>query len=282
MRLLHLLIAAAMLFHFAAANSAIAQTVASRRAPGIDPGGVDRDVLKTDPIAEQAPADETDTFLTYFYLNPKPDEFVYHFREIARSLEFQADANSAALSTFFGYIMRQYPERIGGWADELADLPPTYKPVLYYSLGHADCEEARNALRRLADAARGSDQRAAYGVLAVKTPNLLTREIRTGAHLDALWGAFLATGDERFVKRIIGVLAWLDDKSATLHQRVVAEAAKWSLTSNAWQHSRVLRFCRDALPDAPATTAVALREIIAQTEQALTTKPCPEPKPATK
>ncbi len=237
-------------------------------------------MLKSDPIADQAPADDTDQYLTYFYLNPKPDEFVDQFRAIARTLEFEADANSAALSTFFGYIMRQYPDRIGGWAESLSDMPPSYKPVLYYSLGHADCDQARDALRKLADAASGADQRAAYGVLAAKSPNLLTREIRTGAHLDALWGAFLATGDEQFVKRIIGVLPWLEDKTATIHQRVVAEAAKWSLTSNAWQHSRVLRICRDAIPDSPELTAGVLREIVSETEKNLATKPCPEPKVA--
>lgn len=265
-----------------AASLVNGQGAASRRAPGQDPAGVDPDYLKQTDVTDEAPLDETDQFLTYFYLRPRPDQFVQVYRAIAEGLEFQVDANFPSLSAFFGHVMRQYPERIGKWSEDLSSLPVSYLPILYYSLGMADTDESREALKRLADKTTGTDQRIIYRVLGQGLPSSLTMEVRTGKDLDMLWGAFLATGDSRYVRRVIETLGKNIPVTAKGEGIVLGGAAEWSLRSNAWSHSRVLETCRAEIKSASPALAGELGKIVKETEELLKTKPCPEPKPEEK
>lgn len=259
-----------------------AQGAASRRAPGQDPAGVDPDYLKqTDPTGEGA-IDEVSAFMTYFYLRPRPDQFVQMYRSIAETLEFQVDANLPSLTVFFGQIMRQYPDRIADWSKELSKLPTSYLPTLYYSLGVSETEESRQALKELADIAKGPDERLIYRILGQGLPNALTKEVKTGADLDMLWGAFMATGDSRYVQRVIDTLGRNIPATSTGEAVVLGAAAEWSLRSNAWQHSRVLETCRAAIDTASPALAEELTKIVNETEELQKTKPCPEPKPEAK
>ncbi len=258
------------------------QGAASRRAPGQDPAGVDPAYLKQTDVTDESPLDENDLFLTYFYLRPRPEQFLQTYRTTAEAMEFQVDANLPSFSAFFGLVMRQYPESIGAWAEDLSSLPASFLPTLYYSLGMADTEESRQALRKLADKTTGADQRIIYRILGQGLPSPLTKEVRTGADLDMLWGAFLATGDSRYVQRVIETFGKNIPETAKGEGIVLGAASEWSLRSNAWQHSRVLETCRSAINTAPPTLADELRKIVKETEELQKTRPCPEPAPEKK
>lgn len=259
----------------------LAQNAASRRPPGVDPAGVDPDVLKRTDVTEEAAQSESDKFLTYYYLSPAPDRFVEEFRVIARLCDFEIDANLPALSTFYGMIIRANPARTAAWADALFELPASYRPMLYYSLHLAATTESRDALRRLADKVPDHEQRTVFAILGRPEIDLSAMPIRAGAHLDMLWGAYFATGDQTYVVRVIETLgsASADQQAASM---VLARAAEWSLRSNCWQHSKVLAACRSSIERAPAPLAEKLRAIVKDVEEILRTKPCPEPATAAK
>jgi len=69
-------------------------------------------------------------------------------------------------------------------------------------------------------------------------------------HLDYLWAEFLATGDEKPVKKIISVLDYQEtEKGKKLTEEDVNKAltfgaARWSLGSNAQQHEKVYKLIR--------------------------------------
>ena len=71
----------------------------------------------------------------------------------------------------------------------------------------------------------------------------------------------MATGKKAPMVRIISALAWLDVKGAT-NRLLVAGAARWSLTSNAVQHNRVLEICQEEAISQPKGIAENLQEII--------------------
>ncbi|PIQ86555.1 MAG: hypothetical protein COV74_04040 [Candidatus Omnitrophica bacterium CG11_big_fil_rev_8_21_14_0_20_45_26] len=77
--------------------------------------------------------------------------------------------------------------------------------------------------------------------------DLLTAEIVSAAQLDQLWQAFLTTGDEKYVIRIINTLAWSDSQTKDLQNRLIGSAAKWSLMSHAKQYPQVLEICKKEL-----------------------------------
>ena len=86
--------------------------------------------------------------------------------------------------------------------------------------------------------------------------------------LDALWGYFMATGDDAPVVRIMAALPWMEVRG-DIPRLSVGGAAKWSLTSNAAQHERVLRICRAQLSRQPKDVATVLRQVIQEAEEDL-------------
>ena len=68
------------------------------------------------------------------------------------------------------------------------------------------------------------------------------------------------------LRRIIEVLAWSTDESDT-PRRVIGAAARWSLTSNAVDHDRVLDICRAELGGQRAHAAAVLADVIQQAEK---------------
>ena len=61
--------------------------------------------------------------------------------------------------------------------------------------------------------------------------------------LDALWGAFMASGKAVYVERIIAALKPLPPGKARTQADMVSMAAAWSLEANALQHDRVFAIC---------------------------------------
>lgn len=89
-------------------------------------------------------------------------------------------------------------------------------------------------------------------------------EVNNPATLDMLWGYFLATGDEKPIRRIVSALdlskhAGALDKFKTSEKTdqnrkeayldVTFQAARWSLESNSRQHPQVLKYCESILGD---------------------------------
>ena len=89
--------------------------------------------------------------------------------------------------------------------------------------------------------------------------------------LDALWGNFMATGNKAPVQRIMTTLPWIDVKG-DVNRLLIGGAARWSLTSNAVQHQRVLQFCEEEVSAQPKDVAAKLREVIANVRKELQKK----------
>ena len=70
-----------------------------------------------------------------------------------------------------------------------------------------------------------------------------TIEVNSPAILDMLWASFMATGNTLYVKRIIDVLGKKDTKES-INNIVLKGSAKWSILSNAKQHTKVLKVCK--------------------------------------
>ena len=106
-------------------------------------------------------------------------------------------------------------------------------------------------------------------LLANGRPNLLELPLERGPWvLDALWGYFMATGDDAPLARIMAALPWVNVRG-DVSRLLVGGAARWSLISNAIQHSPVMASCREQVKIQPKEVADVLREVIAQAEKGL-------------
>ena len=104
-------------------------------------------------------------------------------------------------------------------------------------------------------------------LLANGRPSLLELPVEQGPWvLDALWGYFMATGDDAPVVRIISALPWVNVRG-DVSRLLVGGAARWSLISNAIQHKPVMTVCRKELASQPNEVTDVLREVIAEAEK---------------
>lgn len=86
--------------------------------------------------------------------------------------------------------------------------------------------------------------------------------------LDALWGYFMASGEDAPVVRIMAALAWSEVRGDIPRLRI-GGAAKWSLASNAAQHQRVMEICKAQLSTQPKEVATVLRQVVKEAEDDL-------------
>jgi hypothetical protein len=121
----------------------------------------------------------------------------------------------------------------------------------------------RAELRKAAEAAEDEELRdLARDLLQNEPVPLAERPITTPADLDMLWGAFFATGEAVYVRRILGVLPWSNDPDKNVARMMVGSAARWSLKSHAPRHPKVMDICEEALAEAEGPLKTLLAEVI--------------------
>jgi hypothetical protein len=170
-----------------------------------------------------------------------------------------------------GRIFRENREHLSSWYREMGSLDPAATRVIWQALWWSDTEEARAILRSEAESRPGSEEAKEIAVgLAHPPPDLLTLEISRPWDLDALWVSFLVTGDDRYVRRVVTALALAKPAESGVTEQelgklLLGEVAKWSLTSNARTHPRVLEICRKELEEPhPSTVLEHLESVISE------------------
>jgi len=176
---------------------------------------------------------------TYYYLHPDASLVVPAIRQLAAFGYFgeETEVADAPLTGFLSGLFAQSPTHAEEWLRELDDLDP----------------HAKQAVERAVELAKLPEK------------DLLALEVTSPAILDLLWGRFLSSGEAAYVRRVMSVLPWKDQRE-DLQQAIIGEAALWSLTSNAIQHDRIFELCRRDMHSASPEIRAILAEIIHRAE----------------
>lgn len=217
-------------------------------------------------FAERKPfasADDVSEWMTWYYTHPEPARTGDAILAASRLGILKDGVAAPPLFGFLAGVLAKEPAFAESLAKQLSTLPASDQPVLvlgiWYS-GHPDTKKL------IADLARSlPSQRVAIRSLTKGTPPRLTDiSLEEGPWvLDALWGYFMATGDEAPVVRIMAALPWVEVRG-NVPKMMIGGAARWSLTANAIQHPRVLEICKAQLPKQEKKVADALAEVVAQ------------------
>ena len=100
-----------------------------------------------------------------------------------------------------------------------------------------------------------------------KSKEIIMKPVQSAKHLDELWGEYFRTENPWAIKRIISALKYVNSKQG--NAIIVGNAAKWSLTSNASQHPKVLNICKNSLNAVPTNIKTVLDDVIVEVEQKL-------------
>jgi hypothetical protein len=221
-------------------------------------------------------------WITYYYLKPEPEKTVAAIRLMSTTGKLDDQAALSPIMAFLSEVFRQNPKQLPIWADQLKDIKPEHRRLVWQALRLSGLKKEVDVILKTArknEKATMEDQFFIDELYMRDPPDLLTVPIRNSGTLDAMWGHFVASGDERFIVRIIETLAGLG-KPKDIGAFETATAARLSLTSNAVQHPKVMAVCKKQIETQPEEIKSILKTIVTEAETAL--KALPPPPPADK
>jgi hypothetical protein len=188
-------------------------------------------------------------WLESYYLNPQPAEVSRGIQKLSREGYFDRSENVAVAIGFLSTVFSQHPVQVDGWVAQARQLPERHQRIIAASLWQAGHPQAPELLRAMG---RTSSVRAEVDRLA-NTPSqpVADTSVASPSSMRLQWGAFLASGDERHIVRILDAIG--------SGERTLTTVAQMSLAQQAATHPRVAEICRAQLERQPDEVRSVLR-----------------------
>lgn len=222
--------------------------------------------LDTSAPKSIATGDDLERWMDFYYLHPQPELLTQamHFADSSGMVK----QGEAPLMAFTSRVFAQNPKKIPQWVSELGDLSPAARTTFWSALWWSNTIEGKESLNRLATSLPSErDKDAVLGQMAKPAQPIEQMELNRPEVIDELWGAFTATGDEKYVNRLISTIPWLTDNGGDYIRLTIAGAAKWSLISNAQIHPKVMACLMKARQDQP-NVRKTIDQMIAEAQKA--------------
>jgi len=206
-------------------------------------------------------------WMTFYYQQPEPEKIPDAIQYLSES--DMLDKNSAPpVFGFLSGVFRDNPDKVATWINQIGSYKEHHLTVLVLGVWYAALPQSKEIAQNLLEKYPASKTQFTH-LLKSEPITVEQIPIQEGPWvLDALWGKFLATGDSAPVERIISAVPWVNVKG-DVNRLLVGGAARWSLTSNAVQHKRVLEICEKAEKTQSAEVAKELAKIIKKANEPL-------------
>ena len=192
-----------------------------------------------------------------YYLEPHPERLTVALEFMDRNHYLDEFPDIAAV--FLGRVMSSHSESVAAWLADWDQLSGRQWDVVLLALWLADTPESRGELRRHLSRSTPGHRQRLTALLArdPKTADLLAVEPADPRQISQMWAAFSATGDNRYVRRVISYLTWYGAAEGGL-RRAIGEVAMLSLAASALQHEQVATLCEEqrAAHDNPQVRAM--------------------------
>jgi hypothetical protein len=169
-------------------------------------------ILLTDCVAGNLKSISTEMefnqYLNTYYLSPQPDLLVPAIKYmVSNQILSKYKHTELSMLAFFSKIIADNPSSVGGWRKEIGN--------------------------------ESQDTQAVFIKLLETQPEWFISKALNGIERnDVCWTLFFASGDEKYVLKIIEQLQYLDERK-DMERYLAAASARWSLSSNARIHSQV-------------------------------------------
>jgi hypothetical protein len=210
--------------------------------------------------------EEFGKWLTYYYLKPEPENIVHAVRYMSESGFLENGNTYPPIFGFLAGVLKDNPSKVSSWVNDLSSLKDSSYGVVVLGVWYANISESKERVYAILKKRPALKEQFSY---LYKGSPMEIRQIplEQGSWvLDALWGNFMATGNTEPVARIMEALPWLDIKGET-NKLLVAGAARWSLTSNAQQHKKVMAICESEIKKQPPAVQEKLKSVIAEAKK---------------
>ena len=205
--------------------------------------------------------EEIGHWLAYYYLNPEPVEAINYLTPLNaaylrnKGISLAGESERGGIRSFYAEILAASPEAVRELERTLPELDLDVRVFANAAIARCASDECKRI--------RG------FPLSEVEEPLSV-------AALDDYWAAFFATGDRKHVEKVVSALPLIEVRG-DVDRLMIGGSAKWSLSSNAYQHSRVLEICKAAALVAEEPVKSLLMEIVAEAEKEREKNPPPEP-----
>lgn len=201
------------------------------------------------PVKEMKTMDDLTRWMTYYYVHPQP-EFTVQAILLADQNNLLEGDSVAPFQGFLSKVFEANPQQIPTWFSQLGALKDASKTVLLTAVWWSNTKEGKTLLDNIANSLPEKAKTEFHKQIDKKADDLDKMAIESPDVLDVLWGAFSATGDERYIKRLMDPISWGDKENKDLNKLLISSAASWSIASNIVQHPRVKEICEKLQEDA--------------------------------
>jgi hypothetical protein len=210
--------------------------------------------------------EDVEDWMANYYTKPQPDRVpaALEAMEQHRVLATHRTAE-ASVAGFLALVFRDNAQYAVSWAERSDSYSKELRRTVWLGLWLSNTEPARDHLSCLAQNATRGDLDYLRILLTNQPFDLRQLKPVDPNHLDMLWGAFFASGEPQYLKRIIWAMSFLDQRTDPF-KYATAAAAKWSLKSHALDDANILETCRDELREASGPIRNHLLDIVSQVE----------------
>lgn len=239
-----------------------------------------------EPISQTPDQTSDNELFLYYYRDPRPERLVGYLERYARNTDWIAFPPVVGL---FAVVFREHPD----WTDRLmpshfdARSADTVDAALQLSGNSALKQALRSRINQAGHDARLQNE------LANLPSQIIDIRVARPTHLDILWGAFFASGDERYVQRIIDVLAQTANRSEPIamdvarttvamsggprdilgqlkgkygdvlgFEIILAATAGWALGANGQRHDKVANTITAYISEHPGTNTTKVLSVL--------------------
>ncbi len=179
-----------------------------------------------------------DDWLTFYYRNPRPDQLIPQLKAWSAEGTLQDQNARGPLLGFLSAVFRQNADQLENWYQQTLSLPAKDQELINMAIWISNSKKSQQLLKKELPQA----------FVGKTPPDILTLKLDSTSALDLLWGYYFATGDSKALRRIARMFRYADapkkvdgipDGRTPLYT-ILPKAAKWSISSNAQQHPKVL------------------------------------------
>jgi hypothetical protein len=194
--------------------------------------------------------DEFRAWFAFYYKDPHPERVTaaLGFMETNHYLDDYPDIAGAFLARVFA----ANPSALGGWVDDWGQMDGRQWDVIELGLWLCNTEASRTLAAGHVDQATPDHRNRLRAMLARDPAEVdpLTAEVIDPRQINLVWAAFSATGDERYIHKVISYVHLYGEDGDQAHADI-GEAAIMTLANNALQHENVARLCQALHKDHP-------------------------------
>ncbi|QUY46252.1 hypothetical protein [Acaryochloris marina] len=209
--------------------------------------------------------EELEQWISHYFENPQPNKTPIAIGIFIREGYFTNDSIVETVITFLSFIFRDQPDKISIWLNSIQDLSNQEMIAIGKALWLSNTKEAKNYLDAILKKKNKEIQESLTLLLREVPPKIEEIPISSPSILDMLWAAFAATGEEKYVTRLMSVLPYINAEDEP-HLFSIGNAARWSLRSNMDKYEKIKSICVNQLEQQSQEISIILKEILAETD----------------